>query len=97
MIETKVDRDGDVLVIEDILEGFGTVPVSVQFSPVSNHMFIGFKAGEVRIYPDGGETETAAVFDSCLDIQDEVCVHCAASFTGIPYRNAWWRSDVPKS
>lgn len=72
VIESKVDRDGDVLIIEDILEGFGTVPVSVQFSPVSEHMFIGFKEGEVRIYPDGGETEAAAVFDSCVDIEDEV-------------------------
>lgn len=73
IIETKVDRDGDVLVIEDILEGFGTVPVSVEFSTVSDHMFIGFKAGEVRIYPDGGATEAAAVFDSCVAIEDEVC------------------------
>lgn len=77
VIESKVDRDGGVLVIEDILEGFGFVPVSVQFSPVSEHMFIGFKEGQVRIYPDGGETEAAAVFDSCVAIEDEVSSYLA--------------------
>lgn len=71
-IESKVDRDGDVLIIEDILEGFGRVPVSVEFSPVSDHMFMGFKAGGVRIYPDGGSSEAAAVYDSCIDMEDEV-------------------------
>lgn len=72
VLETVVDRDGDVLVVEDILEGFGTVPVSVDFSRVSEHMFIGFKAGAVRIYPDGGATEQAAVFDVCVDMEEEV-------------------------
>lgn len=72
VIETVIDRDDGVLVIEDILEGFGSVPVSVQFSPVSQHMFMGFKAGAVRIYPDGGDTEAAAVFDFCVDMEEEV-------------------------
>lgn len=72
VIETVVDRDGDVLVVEDILEGFGRVPVSVAFSPTSSHMFIGFKAGEVRIYPEGGDTTVAAVYDSCVDMEDTV-------------------------
>lgn len=72
MDETMVDRDGDVLIIEDILEGFGRVPVSVDFSPVSEHMFIAFKAGQVRIYPDGGATEQAAVYDSCIEMEEEV-------------------------
>lgn len=72
VIESKIDRDGKILVVEDILEGFGRVPVSVEFSPVSDHMFMGFKAGGVRIYPDGGNTEAAAVYDSCVDIEDEV-------------------------
>lgn len=72
IVETKVDRDGDVLLIEDLLEGFGSIPVSVEFSPISNHMFMAFKAGEVRIYPDGADTEAAAVFVSCVDIEDEV-------------------------
>lgn len=72
VLESVVDRDGDVLVVEDILEGFGSVPVSVVFSPTSSHMFMGFKAGEVRIYPDGGETEAAAVFDSCVLMEEDV-------------------------
>lgn len=72
VVETVVDRDGDVLVVEDILEGFGRVPVSVAFSPTSSHMFIGFKAGEVRIYPDGGDTLVAAVYDSCVDMEPDV-------------------------
>lgn len=72
VLETVVDRDGDVLVVEDILEGFGRVPVSVAFSPASSHMFMGFKAGEVRIYPDGGDTLVAAVYDSCVDMEDKV-------------------------
>lgn len=72
ILETVVDRDGDVLVVEDILEGFGRVPVSVDFSPVSDHMFIGFKAGAVRIYPDGGATEAAAVYDDCVDMEEDV-------------------------
>lgn len=74
IVETVVDRDGDVLVVEDILEGFGIVPVSVEFSSVSEHMFIGFKAGAVRIYPDGGATEQAAEFDFCVDMEEEVRV-----------------------
>lgn len=73
--ESKVDRDGDVLVIEDILEGFGRVPVSVDFSPVSEHMFIAFKEGEVRVYPDGGDTMFAPDFTPCLDMDDEVRCH----------------------
>lgn len=72
ILDSVVDRDGDVLVVEDILEGFGKVPVSVDFSAVSDHMFIGFKAGIVRIYPDGGATEAAAVFDDCVDIEEDV-------------------------
>lgn len=72
VVESVIDRDGNVLVVEDILEGFGRVPVSVDFSPVSDHMFIGFKAGAVRIYPDGGETEAAAVYDTCVDMEDNV-------------------------
>lgn len=72
VLETVVDRDGDVLVVEDILEGFGRVPVSVAFSPTSSHMFIGFKAGEVRIYPDGGDTLVAAIYDSCVDMEPDV-------------------------
>lgn len=72
VIESVVDRDGEVLVVEDILEGFGEVPVSVVFSPTTSHMFIGFKSGQVRIYPDGGDTLVAAVFDSCVDIEDDV-------------------------
>lgn len=72
VLESVVDRDGDVLVVEDILEGFGSVPVSVVFSPTSSHMFIGFKAGEVRIYPDGGETEAAAVYESCVLMEEDV-------------------------
>lgn len=72
ILESVVDRDGDVLIVEDILEGFGRVPVSVDFSAVSDHMFIGFKAGVVRIYPDGGGTEVAAVYDTCVDMEDDV-------------------------
>lgn len=75
VLETVVDRDGDVLVVEDILEGFGRVPVSVVFSPTSSHMFIGFKAGEVRIYPDGGDTLVAAIYDSCVDMESDVSFH----------------------
>ena len=48
VIDSVVDRDGGTLFVEDILEGFGRVPVSVDFSPVTDHMFIGFKAGGVR-------------------------------------------------
>ena len=72
VIDSVVDRDGDTLFVEDILEGFGRVPVSVDFSPVSDHMFIGFKAGGVRIYPDGGSTTYADKYDSCLDMEDDV-------------------------
>lgn len=72
VLESVIDRDGEVLVVEDILEGFGEVPVSVVFSPTTSHMFIGFKAGQVRIYPDGGDTLVAALFDSCVDIEDNV-------------------------
>lgn len=72
VLDAVVDRDGDVLVVEDILEGFGRVPVSVAFSPTSSHMFIGFKSGEVRIYPEGGDTLLAAVYDSCVDIEETV-------------------------
>lgn len=72
ILDSVVDRDGDVIIVEDILEGFGRVPVSVDFSAVSDHMFIGFKAGVVRIYPDGGATEVAAVFDTCVDMEEDV-------------------------
>ncbi|CAM9610829.1 unnamed protein product, partial [Ectocarpus sp. 12 AP-2014] len=72
VLETVIDRDGDVLVVEDILEGFGRVPVSVAFSPTTTHMFIGFKAGGVRIYPEGGDTLVAAIYDDCVDMEDEV-------------------------
>lgn len=72
ILETVVDRDGDVLVVEDILEGFGKVPVSVDFSKTTDHMFIGFKAGAVRIYPDGGDSEAAFVYDTCVDIEEDV-------------------------
>eukprot|EP00903_Cladosiphon_okamuranus_P014013 g13031.t1 len=72
VLETVVDRDDGVLVVEDILEGFGRVPVSVVFSPTSSHMFIGFKAGQVRIYPDGGDTLLAANYDSCVDMEPDV-------------------------
>lgn len=72
MLETIVDRDGDVLVVEDILEGFGRVPVSLAFSPTTSHLFIGFKAGEVRIYPDGGDTLLASIYDSCVDMEPDV-------------------------
>ena len=72
ILDSVVDRDGDVLIVEDILEGFGRVPVSVDFSAVSDHMFIAFKAGAVRVYPDGGETEMAAVFDTCVDMEEDV-------------------------
>lgn len=72
VLEAVVDRDGAVLKVEDILEGFGRVPVSVAFSPTSSHMFIGFKSGEVRIYPDGGDTEQAAVYESCVEIEETV-------------------------
>lgn len=72
VLETVVDRDGDVLVVEDILEGFGRVPVSVVFSSTTSHMFIGFKAGEVRIYPDGGDTLLASIYDSCVDMEPDV-------------------------
>lgn len=78
VVEAVVDRDGDVLVVEDILEGFGRMPVSVDFSSVSDHMFIGFKAGAVRIYPDGGATEAAAVYDTCVDMEDNVRGCCRA-------------------
>ena len=67
-----MDRDEDSLFVEDILEGFGRVPVSVNFSPVTDHMFIGFKAGGVRIYPDGGSTTYAATYDPCVDMEDDV-------------------------
>lgn len=72
ILDSVVDRDGDVLIVEDILEGFGRVPVSVDFSAVSDHMFIAFKAGAVRIYPEGGATEVAAVFDTCVDMEEDV-------------------------
>lgn len=72
VLDSVVDRDEDVLIVEDILEGFGMVPVSVDFSAVSDHMFIAFKAGAVRIYPDGGATEVAAVFDTCVDMEEDV-------------------------
>ena len=72
VIDSVVDRDGNTLFVEDILEGFGRVPVSVEFSPVTDHMFIGFRAGEVRIYPDGGSTTYAATYDSCVDMDDDV-------------------------
>lgn len=74
VITSLVDRDGDSLLIEDILEGFGSAPVSVEFSPVSSHMFMGFKAGAVRIYPDGAETDVAEQFYFCFDIEDQVRV-----------------------
>lgn len=67
-----MDRDGDVLIIEDILQAFGMVPVSVEFSPVSDHMFMAFKQGIVRIYPDGSATEDSALYDLCVDVEDEV-------------------------
>ena len=54
------------------MEGFGRVPVSVAFSPTTTHMFIGFKAGGVRIYPEGGDTLVAAIYDDCVDMEDEV-------------------------
>ena len=64
VIDSVVDRDGDSLFVEDILEVLGKVPVSVDFSPVTDHMFIGFKVDGVRIYPDGGSTTYAATYDS---------------------------------
>lgn len=72
VLDSVVDRDGGVLVVKDILEGFGRVPVSVVFSPTTTHMFIGFKAGGVRIYPDGGDTQVATNYDDCVDMEDEV-------------------------
>lgn len=74
VITSLVDRDGDSLLIEDILEGFGSAPVSVEFSPVSPHMFMGFKAGAVRIYPEGADTNLAEQFHFCIDIEDQVRV-----------------------
>lgn len=72
ILDTVIDRDGDALIVEDILEGFGELPVSVDFSPVSEHMFVGFKPGIVRIYPDGPATEQAVVFDECVDMKETV-------------------------
>ena len=72
VIDSVVDRDGDSLFVKNILEVFGRVPVSVDFSLVTDHMFIGFKAGGVRIYPDGGSTTYAATYDSCVDMEDDM-------------------------
>lgn len=74
VITSVVDRDGDSLHIEDILEGYGSAPVSVEFSPVSPHMFMGFKAGAVRIYPEGADTDFAEQFYFCFEMEDQVRV-----------------------